>query len=129
MSQTEPNSMTSRDAWRLVLGVAGALAGVSVVVLLLVILVKAAYVQPQVAGALSDEQRYELLANTQAEDQRLLTTYGWMDQSKGVVRIPVEAAMHKLIAEGWNPPPATTAIPPATTDNSPSTTTQETVQP
>lgn len=128
MSQTEPNSMTPRDTWRLVLGVAGALAGVSVVVLLLVILVKVAFVQPQVAGALSDEQRYEMLANAQVEDQRLLTTYGWMDQSKGVVRIPVEAAMHKLIAEGWNPPPAATAITPAPTTSLP-TTTRQAVQP
>ena len=33
-----------------------------------------------------------------AKEERILTTYGWVDKSRGVVRIPIEEAM-KLVAE------------------------------
>lgn len=87
------------EAYKILLGVVGTLAGVSVIVLLLYILIHYAYVHPQVAGALTDQQRYDLLAKARAEDQRLLTTYGWVDKTKGQVRIPIEAAMQKLLEE------------------------------
>jgi hypothetical protein len=40
-----------------------------------------------------------LLASLRAEEQKTLTTYGWVDQSKGIVRIPLDRAMEKLIEE------------------------------
>lgn len=90
---------TPLEAYKITLGVAGALAGVLLILVMLVIAVHYTVVQPTVAGGLSDEQRFDLLAKARAEDERLTTTYGWMDKSKGVVRLPVEVAMQKLIEE------------------------------
>ena len=97
--QTPSQRLTPYDAWKIALGVLGALAGVSVIVVLLVVLVKYAWVTPEVAGRLTDGQRVDLLAKAQADDQKLLSNYGWMDKSKGVVRLPVDVAMQKLIEE------------------------------
>lgn len=88
-----------KPVWKIVLGVAGALGGVLVIVLLLWILLKVGLVRPSVSGALTDQQRYDLLSKSRADDEKLLTTYGWMDQSKGVVRLPIDVAMQKLIQE------------------------------
>ena len=93
------NNITLQDALKIGIGVAGALAGVLLIVVLLGIALKYTFVEPTVAGGLSDAQRFELLAKARAEDERLTTTYGWMDKGKGVVRLPVEVAMQKLIEE------------------------------
>ncbi len=87
------------DAWKILLGVTGALAGVAVIVLLLAILIHYALVHPTIAGGLSDDERYALLSKARADDEKLLTTYGWMDKSKGIVRIPIEQAMQKMAQE------------------------------
>lgn len=88
-----------RSAWKIALGVGGTLAGVALVVILLAILLSTAFVKPTVAGGLTEAQRYELLTKTRAEDHKLLTTYGWVDKSKGIVRLPIDVAMQKLIEE------------------------------
>lgn len=41
----------------------------------------------------------EQLRALRAEEQRLLTSYGWVDRSAGLVRIPIERAMDVLIEE------------------------------
>ncbi len=87
------------DAWKILLGVTGALAGVAAIVVLLAILIRYALVHPTIAGGLSDDERYALLAKARAEDEKLLTTYGWMDKGKGIVRLPIDAAMQKLTEE------------------------------
>lgn len=46
------------------------------------------------------------LAALHHEETRLLTTYGWVDGKKGVVRIPIERAMQILAERGL---PKTTA--------------------
>jgi hypothetical protein len=40
------------------------------------------------------------LAEMRAGEQKVLDTYGWVDQQKGVVRIPVEQAMDLLLKRG-----------------------------
>jgi hypothetical protein len=50
----------------------------------------------------------DLKAVREAEDQ-VLTTYGWVDQQKGVVRIPVAKAMDMVVAKGL---PVRAAAPP-----------------
>jgi hypothetical protein len=52
-----------------------------------------------------------------AEETEVLTTYGWVDRSAGVVRIPVEEAMRKIAAGGVPggrplPPPTPAAAQP-----------------
>jgi hypothetical protein len=40
------------------------------------------------------------LAAYQAEQARIVTTYGWVDKSQGIVRIPVDEAMRLLLKRG-----------------------------
>lgn len=40
------------------------------------------------------------LAAHRAAEQRELTSYGWVDQQNGVVRIPIDRAMHDIAASG-----------------------------
>ena|SRR5262252_9184217 len=78
-----------------------------------------------------DEQtaqvRLKNLSELNAENQRILTQYHWVDKSKGVVGIPINRAMDLALAElqankphaagPVNPPaaPPPTAPPPAAT--------------
>jgi hypothetical protein len=47
------------------------------------------------------------------QDEALLTSYGWVDQANGVVRIPIEAAMDLIIERDEIPvrPEAPQAMP------------------
>jgi hypothetical protein len=49
-----------------------------------------------------------------AEEERTLTTYGWVDEQAGTVRIPIAEAMRLLVERGEAPLPkvAPTASPP-----------------
>ena len=87
------------DALKIALGVAGALAGVSVIVVMLWILTDRTVSPPQIAGAKTDQERYDILAKSRADDQQTLSTFGWVNREKGVVRIPIDVAMGKLIEE------------------------------
>lgn len=44
-------------------------------------------------------QRYEILAKVQEEAKNLTTGYGWADQAKGTVRIPLDRAMELAVAK------------------------------
>lgn len=50
-----------------------------------------------------------------AQNARKLTTYGWVDRAKGIVRIPIEVAMQQVIASPPDSPgqgvPPVTRIP------------------
>jgi hypothetical protein len=50
------------------------------------------------------------LEQLRAEEERLLTTYGWVDPQNGVVRISIDRAMD-LIAERGLPAKSTTEAP------------------
>ncbi len=52
----------------------------------------AADVQP-VEGVLTPAERKNLLIETRAKEQAAATTYGWVDQSKGVARLPLDRAI------------------------------------
>jgi hypothetical protein len=43
-----------------------------------------------------------VLAQLRQREERLLTTYGWVDRDAGLVRIPIDEAM-RLVAEGRTP--------------------------
>jgi len=59
--------------------------------------------------AIRAKERYDILAKIQEENKNLTTGYGWADQAKGTVRIPLDRAMEltvaKLAAQG-EPRPA-----------------------
>jgi hypothetical protein len=50
--------------------------------------------------------RLEKLKAQREEDAKALTTYGWIDKTKGVARIPIERAMELTIAELAHKQPA-----------------------
>ena len=59
--------------------------------------------------AIRAKERYDILAKINEENKALITGYGWADQAKGLVRLPLERAMElttaKLAAQG-EPRPA-----------------------
>lgn len=95
--------------------------GALTVLFVLIVLVAVAIAAFRFTGAPSstqkeDDQRSAVraknLAELQAADQTTLTTYGWNDRSKGVVRIPVDHAMDLVIAELNARAPKACAAPP-----------------
>ena len=51
------------------------------------------------------EQRRKALAELRAENQAALTTYGWIDPAKGIVRLPVQRAV-EMSLQLWQDPAA-----------------------
>jgi hypothetical protein len=54
--------------------------------------------------------RAKTLADLRAANAEALTTYGWVDQSKGIVRLPIERAMELTLQEWQNPAAARAAL-------------------
>jgi cbb3-type cytochrome oxidase subunit 3 len=48
--------------------------------------------------AIRAKERYDILAKIDAENKALITGYGWADQAKGTVRIPLDRAMELTVA-------------------------------
>jgi len=51
------------------------------------------------------------LKNVRAAEDQVLNGYGWVDQQKGVVRVPISQAMDMVVKKGL---PVRTAAPPST---------------
>ena len=45
------------------------------------------------------DKRLATLAEVRAAQHDLATTYGWIDKTKGIVRIPIEHAMELMVEE------------------------------
>ncbi len=63
------------------------------------------YSRPAGLTAARSEERSKALAQVQNENADALNNYGWQNQSKGIVRLPIEAAK-KLTIEEWQNPAA-----------------------
>jgi hypothetical protein len=50
-------------------------------------------------GARTPEQRKVALAELRAKEHNAATTYGWVDQAKGQVRLPIADAVELTIKE------------------------------
>ena len=81
------------------------------------------YTQPPPLGEDRVAVRKKALADLRAAEASELESYGWVDQAKGVVRLPIAAAV-KLSLRDWQNPAAArsnliarvekaTAVPPA----------------
>jgi hypothetical protein len=80
------------------------------------------YTQPPPLGEDRVAVRKKALAELRAAEADELGSYGWVDQTKGVVRLPVAEAMKMALREWQNPPAArsnliarvekATAVPP-----------------
>ncbi len=82
------------------------------------------YTQPPPLGEDRIALRKKALAELRATETEELNSYGWLDQSKGIVRLPISEAM-KLALRDWQNPAAgrsnliarvekATALPPKT---------------
>ncbi len=80
------------------------------------------YTQPPPLGEDRIAVRKKALAELRAAEASELETYGWLDQAKGVVRLPISEALKLALREWQNPPAArsnliarvekATAVPP-----------------
>lgn len=76
--------------------------GVSVLILLLAatlagLRLRSASSATEAEDAARSAERTKNLADLQAADKAQLTTYGWNDRAKGIVRIPVTRAMELVL--------------------------------
>lgn len=99
-AMTAAGHIAPLDKVKITLGVVGTLAGVCVILVMIAILAHRAVTAPQIAGVKTPAEREEMLRKARADDRETLSTYGWVDRQKGVVRIPIEEAMQKFVAEG-----------------------------
>lgn len=60
-----------------------------------------AYVQqqPREVGTVDQEARFQIRYQTEATQKELVTSYSWVNQAEGVVRIPVERAIELTLEE------------------------------
>jgi flagellar biosynthesis/type III secretory pathway M-ring protein FliF/YscJ len=79
----------------------GTFAGL-IIVLLFAVLVALLVWQRQSIPTVEDvrkEERLKILADLNAENQKILTQYRWIDKSKGIVGIPIDRAMNLVLAD------------------------------
>ena len=50
-------------------------------------------------GALTPAERYQRLSEMRAKEAKQINSYGWVDQQKGVVQLPIDRAMELTIQE------------------------------
>ena len=63
------------------------------------------YTQPPPPDTAYWAQRYRNLADLHAQTEQLLDNYGWIDATRGVVRLPIARAMDLTVTE-WQHPEA-----------------------
>ena len=64
-----------------------------------------AYTRPAPVNASRVEERKKALAEVNGQAREQLDNYGWADQSKGLVRLPIAQAM-ELTVRNWKNPAA-----------------------
>lgn len=78
---------------------AAAIGGFAIFALIVFIAYLPKKPDPLPDGARTPEQRKAALAELRAKEKSAVSTYGWVDQNAGIVRIPVEEAVKITIKE------------------------------
>ena len=81
-----------------------AIAGAFLIVVALVWAMKH-YTAPEPLGADRADFRRKALADLRNAEQEALDNYGWQDQTRGVVRVPITEAM-RMAEAAWGSDPA-----------------------
>ena len=68
------------------------------------------YTTPKDIAAERAVERAANLAELRATEKQAMENYGWVDQSKGIVRLTVDRAMELTLAEWQNPAQAREAL-------------------
>ena len=79
--------------------VAAAVGGFAIFALILFIAYLPKKPAPLADGVRTPEQRKAALAELHAKEKAAATTYGWVDQATGIVRIPIDEAVQLTIKE------------------------------
>jgi hypothetical protein len=75
------------------------IGGFLIFVLILVIAYLPNKPAPLPEGTKTPEERAAILRELRAKETAAATSYGWVDQTKGVVRIPIERAMQLTVED------------------------------
>ena len=67
------------------------------------IYVPAAAAVAPVEGVRTPDDRKKILADLRAKEQAAATSYGWVDQPAGVVRLPIDRAIELTVQEQARP--------------------------
>ena len=78
---------------------AAVVSGFIIFVVILVIAYLPNQAAPIPQGTKTPEERAALLRDLRARETEAATTYGWVDQPKGIVRVPIERAMQLTIED------------------------------
>ena len=80
--------------------------------LLMAVLVGALYryALPEPIAAARAKERYQFLADQKAAEAKALTEYAWQDQTKEIVRLPIQRAIELTLQEWQNPTAARTNL-------------------
>lgn len=103
MSEHEPN-LSKHPRLRLTGTIVGSVLGMIVFAVVVLVVIVRGDSRPADDAAERLARGREQLAELRANDARLLSTYGWVDRSKGTVRIPIEVAIERLVASGGKLP-------------------------
>jgi hypothetical protein len=79
-----------------------AILGTMLIMAVLVLVVRQ-YMRPTPLNASRIEERRKALADVTAQGKDQLESYGWVDQGKGLVRLPISQAMELVIKGGQDP--------------------------
>ncbi|MDX2186831.1 MAG: hypothetical protein SFV32_07865 [Opitutaceae bacterium] len=91
------DSASSRsNFWVTLLAVLG---GFSIFLLILIVAYLPQKPGPLPEGARTPTQRAELLTELRGKEKTAATTYGWVDQGAGVVRLPIDRAVELTLAD------------------------------
>ena len=78
---------------------AAVIGGFAIFILILVVAYLPNKPTPLPEGTKTPEERATILRELRAKEMAAATTYGWVDQPKGVVRIPIERAMQLTVED------------------------------
>jgi hypothetical protein len=87
---------TKSGSWVTIAAAVGGFAIFAIIVFIAYLPKKPA---PLPDGARTPEQRKAALSELRAKEKAAVSTYGWVDQNAGIVRIPVEEAVKITIKE------------------------------
>jgi hypothetical protein len=99
-SGSQPNGRGQWGALAYILGILG-----SFLIVAALVWAMRHYTQPPPLGEDHAAIRAKALAELRAAEAEALTTAAWIDQGKGIVRLPVEEAM-KMVGQEWSRDPA-----------------------
>ena len=90
------SAVPAKNSWVTFAAVIGGFAIFALILLVAYLPQKPA---PLSEGAKTPEERIAMLTDLRAKEKTAATTYAWVDQAKGVVRLPLDRAVELTVQE------------------------------